>query len=209
MSNPRVLDPQGSYTFSKYYELNYDSEEVFAELGCSFENTELTLPVSTEPIPFVEGLSERLDFALRFTNLTSEMARREMLIAPILSAVCAHAHQKLRIEYKVDVNEQLKGSIDYFIPGSQNLLVVEAKNADISRGFTQLGAELIALDQWTQEKTPLLYGIVTTGDVWKFGLFLRTERKILKDINIYSVPSELEKLLSILLGIIQPSPVSA
>jgi hypothetical protein len=29
------------------------------------------------------------------------------------------------------------------------LLVVEAKNADLARGFTQLAVELIAIDVWT------------------------------------------------------------
>lgn len=207
MSNPRILDPQASYTFSKYFELNYDPEEVFAELGCTFETTTLALPQSNEPIIFEQELSQRLDFALRLTNLTSEMARREMLIAPILSAVCNHTSQKLKIEYRVDVSNQLRGTFDYFIPSPQNLLIVEAKNADISRGFTQLGAELIALDQWTQQDTPILYGIVTTGDIWKFGQFLRAERKILQDIYVYTIPSELAKLLSILLGIIKSPAV--
>lgn len=206
--HPRILDPQASYTFSKYFELNYDPEDVFAELGCAFENRALSLPQFNEPIVFEQDLSQRLDFALRLTNLTSEMARREMLIAPILSAVCSHTNQKLKIEYRVDVSNQLRGSFDYFIPSPQNLLIVEAKNADISRGFTQLGAELIALDQWTQQNTPVLYGIVTTGDIWKFGQFLRAERKILQDIYVYTIPSELTKLLSILLGIIQPSPAA-
>lgn len=209
MNNFRILDPQASYTFSQYFELNYDSEEIFAELGCTFENTALALPKSAEPITFIDELGRRLDFALRLTNLTSEIARREMLIAPILSAVCAHANQKMKIEYRVDVSNQLKGSFDYFIPSPQNLLVVEAKNADLGRGFTQLGTELIALNQLTQKNTPVLYGAVTTGDVWKFGQFLRSERKILKDIEIYAIPSELEKLLATLLGIIRPSPVAA
>ncbi len=210
MSYPKILDPNASYTFSKYFELNYDSEEVFAALGFSFENVPLALPTSDEllPRPLVGELSRRLDFALRLTNLTSEMARREMLIAPILSEVCSYTNQKLRIEYRVDVSNHLRGSFDYFIPSPRNLLIVEAKNADLSRGFTQLGAELIALDQLTDQATPVLYGIVTTGDTWKFGQLLRSERKILQDIYIYTVPLELEKLLSILLGIIRPTAVA-
>lgn len=87
------------------------------------------------------------------------------------------------------------------------MLIVEAKNADLGRGFTQLGAELIALDQWTQRNTPVIYGAVTTGDSWRFGQFLRAERKIVQDTKLYSIPLELNKLLSVLLGIIQPSSV--
>jgi hypothetical protein len=208
MSRSNILNPQASYTFSKYFELSYDSEDIFAELGCAFEYTALTLPSTLESIPFVNELSARLARSLQLTELTSEIARRETLISPILFAVCDYLDQKIKIEYRVDVSERLKGSFDYFIPSPQNLLVIEAKNADLGRGFTQLGAELIALDQWTQQDTPILYGAVTTGDTWQFGQFLRAERKILKDIKLYSIPLELEKLLSVLIGIIQPSSVA-
>ena len=37
---------------------------------------------------------------------------------------------KLRSEYWFEVNHQLSGSLDYFLQREQNLLVVEAKNAD-------------------------------------------------------------------------------
>ncbi|MEL7356879.1 MAG: hypothetical protein AAFN40_10005 [Cyanobacteria bacterium J06560_6] len=79
---------------------------------------------------------------------------------------------------------------------------IEAKNAALRRGFTQLGAELIALDYRTQQDTPVIYGAVTTGDRWRFGQFLREERKIAQDTKLYSIPPELNKLLSVLLGII-------
>ncbi len=48
------------------------------------------------------------------------------------------------------------------------LVVVEAKNDDLSRGFTQLAAELRALAQ--AEDQDILYGgAVTIGDAWRFG----------------------------------------
>lgn len=208
MNRPRILEPQASYTFSKYFELTFDAEDVFAELGCKFERAALNLPQFSEPIAFKDELYNRLQTALRVTNLMSEIARREALIAPILFAVCGHLEQELKIEYRVEVSHQLKGTLDYYIPSPQNLLVIEAKNADLGRGFTQLGAELIALDQWTQQDTPVIYGAVTTGDNWRFGQFLRAERKILQDTKLYSIPLELEKLLSVLLGIIQPASVA-
>ncbi|MEL6602293.1 MAG: hypothetical protein AAFP20_03585 [Cyanobacteria bacterium J06614_10] len=206
MNRPRILDPQASYSFSKYFELSYDAEDIFADLGCTFEYTTLQLPSARDPLPFVDELSARIERTLRLTDLTSEVARREVLISPVLFAACDYLDQKLKIEYRVDVSRQLRGSFDYFIPSENNLLVIEAKNADLSRGFTQLGAELIALDQWTTQETPILYGAVTTGDTWQFGQFLRAERKVLKDIKLYSVPLELEKLLSRLVGIIGDAP---
>jgi hypothetical protein len=41
----------------------------------------------------------------------------------------------------------LRGTLDYFMPAKQSLLVVESKQPDLVRGFTQLSAELLALDQ--------------------------------------------------------------
>ena len=34
------------------------------------------------------------------------------IIAPIMFAVCGQANQKLKIEYRVDVGHQLKGTLD-------------------------------------------------------------------------------------------------
>ncbi|MEO0870098.1 MAG: hypothetical protein AAFY17_17045, partial [Cyanobacteria bacterium J06642_11] len=67
----------------------------------------------------------------------------------------------------------------------------------------QLGAELIALDQWTRSDCALLYGAITTGDAWKFGCFERASKTLRQDISLYAVPSDLKTLVAILLGIIQ------
>ncbi|MEO1095644.1 MAG: hypothetical protein AAFX01_12165 [Cyanobacteria bacterium J06638_28] len=104
------------------------------------------------------------------------------------------------------MNSQLRGNFDYFLPTAQNLVVIEAKNADLARGFTQLAVELIALDQWTNVVTPILYGAVTTGDTWKFGLFDRETKEVQKDINTYAVPTDLAHVLSILLGVTMSAP---
>jgi hypothetical protein len=65
-----------------------------------------------------------------------------------------------------------------------------------------LAVELIALDRWTDKETTLLYGAVTTGQDWRFGIFYRQERQIVEDLKLYRVPEELETLLRILLGIL-------
>jgi hypothetical protein len=207
MSHPAILDPTQTYTFSKYFELNADPEELFAEFGVKLENQNLSLPRSTQTPPFLASLEARINRSLQLIDLTTEIARREMLIAPILFEVCSQTNQKIKIEYAVNVSNWLRGSLDYFIPSEYQLLVIEAKQADISRGFVQLGTELIALDQWTDSSVSKIYGAVTTGDIWKFGYLDRTSRKLYKDTNIYAIPSNLESLLSILIGIIEDTEV--
>lgn len=203
MTRPPILDKTQSYTFRKYFELTADPEDILAELGVTLKKQTLHLPAVSESLDFLPALEKRLLQTLQLVDLTSKMARRETLIAPVLLEVCAHAQQQLKIEYAVDVSKWLRGSFDYFIPGTQNLLIIEAKQADLARGFVQLGAELVALDQWTRSDSSLLYGAITTGDAWKFGCFERSNKTLLQDIRLYSVPSDLRSLAAILLGIIQ------
>jgi hypothetical protein len=139
---------------------------------------------------------------LQLIDLTTEVARREILISPILFEVCSLLNQKIKIEYPINASNWLRGNLDYLIPGEHQLLVIEAKQSDLSRGFVQLGAELIALDQWTNSEVPIVYGAVTTGDVWKFGYLDRPRQILYRDTNVYAVPANLELLVSMLLGII-------
>lgn len=206
MSRATILNPTESYTFSKYAELSFDAADILAEFGVTLNSSPLQLPQQLPIDP--EPLRSELQENLALVDPSSEIARREALIFPILKTVCKFIQAPLKIEYPVRVNSWLKGSFDYFIPTPQSLLVIEAKNADLARGFTQLAVELIALDQWIDSPTPTLYGTVTTGDTWKFGLFQRQAKQIQKDINTYAVPSDLNLVLSVLFGITMNTPVN-
>jgi hypothetical protein len=61
--------------------------------------------------------------------------------------------------------------------------------------ITQLAAELIALDSWTDSTAPILYRAVTTGDVWQLGSFDRITRVITQDLELYRVPTDLATLI--------------
>ena len=89
-------------------------------------------------------------------DLTNETARREIFIAPIVSELVRITHARLSIEYPLQVTPQLQGSLDYYLRTQTHLLVKEAKQADLTRGFTQLAMEMIALDQWTELTAPTL-----------------------------------------------------
>ncbi len=199
MTKASILDPAANYTFSKYAELPFDIADILAQFGVTFKNKSLQLPQQS-PIDS-EPLKVELEENLALVDPVSEMARREALIFPILKTVCKFIQAPLKIEYPVRVSPWLRGNFDYFIPTPHNLLVIEAENADLARGFTQLAVELIALDQWTEDTTPTLYGTVTTGDTWKFGLFHRQAKTIEKDINTYALPNDIHRILSILFGV--------
>ncbi|BDA68240.1 hypothetical protein RIVM261_023010 [Rivularia sp. IAM M-261] len=59
------------------------------------------------------------------------------------------------------------------------------------------------------------YGAVTTGDIWQFGSFTRVitrshktmtdSKTISQDLMLYRIPTDLEILFNILVGILKPS----
>jgi hypothetical protein len=201
MTHAKILQPDRSYTFSRFFEMTVDAEELLAEFGYGLSKGKLVLPQGVVDID-VAGLRSQLEEDLTYVDLSSEAARREILIAPILMRVCRSLKSKLKIEYSLNVNEFLRGSLDYYLQGVQNVVVNVAKQADLMRGFTQLAVELIALDQWTNSDAPLLYGAVTTGDVWRFGVLDRAGKRVTQDLNLFRVPEDLPTLLSSFVGIL-------
>ncbi|MFP4124104.1 hypothetical protein [Coleofasciculus sp.] len=200
MSKTRILQEGQSYTFRSYFEMPYEAEEILAEFDYTLVRSRLVLPVSDRPFQGLPELKQRLEDALLIVSLSSEAARREALVFPILLEVARFCQCQIRIEYPLSVNNWLKGNLDYLLRREQSLLVVEAKNDDLSRGFTQLAVELIALAQ--AEEKEVLYGAVTIGNVWSFGRLDVKELKIKQDITLYRVPDDLEQLTHILVGIV-------
>ncbi len=199
--NLKVLSAEESYTFSRYFELPFAIEDVLADLDCTFRRDILPLPSHGAPLEGIADLATQIADGIRYVGLTSEQARREFLIAPIIRTVCRTTQRSVRVEYPVVVNAWLKGTLDYYFQASP-LLVIEAKRENMDNGFTQLAAELIALDQWADSPAPLLYGAVTTGQDWRFGTYHRPSRQVTEDMKLYRVPEELEILVRILVGIL-------
>ena len=200
---PPILKPDEFYTFRRYFELRFAPADILRELGASLTRAEISLPAPlNEQLTRLPNLRQRLEEALTRVSLTSEAARREVLIAPILLEVAHISEATLNIEYPIEVNQYLRGDLDYYLQSQHNILVVEAKKADLTRGFTQLAVELIALDRWVESDDPILYGAVTTGDIWQFGSFDRQARKVTQDLMLYRVPTDLEVLMQILVKIL-------
>jgi hypothetical protein len=201
---PKVLNPQESYTFSKYFELPYAPEDILADLGCTLERTDReALPHSRDDLVWLPALADSLGRRLQRVNMTTEQARREALIFPVIDRICDYLNCPINIEYTVAVSNWLKGSLDYFIPSPGNLLIVEAKQSDLTKGFTQLAVELIAIDRWVDSESSVLYGAVSTGEIWRFGQLDRSRRHITECLPLHPVPQDLEFVARTLTGILQ------
>ncbi|MGK7888956.1 MAG: hypothetical protein AB4042_06445 [Leptolyngbyaceae cyanobacterium] len=198
-----ILDTEKSYTFSDYFDLSYPTKEIVAEFGYQLQFQKVELP-RYQPDRSLESLKNTFYKKLPHISLNSETAKREVLIAPVLLELLDFIDVDINIEYPLHVNHQLKGNIDYLVRGIGNLVVIEAKKADLERGFSQLAVELIAIDHYLSEENIAIYGAVTVGDLWRFGVLQRQQKTILKDIDSYRVPADLDDLFAVLLGILKP-----
>ncbi len=200
LRNP-ILQPNQPYNFSDYFKLNFAPQDILAYFGVTLQRRSCQLPHYTGELDRLTDLKARIEESLPRLSLTSEMARREFLIAPVLTDLLHYTQATLNVEYPVSVSNQLKGSLDYLLQNHQTFLVVEAKNEDLERGFVQLAIELIALDQWIKSDQSILYGAISTGNIWQFGQFDRQSRCVTQDLNLYRVPTDLEDLLRVLVKI--------
>ena len=197
-----IIQPDQFYSFTDYFKLNFASQDILAYFGVTLQRQSLQFPRYDQPLDRLIDLKARIEESLPRLSLSSEMARREFLIAPVLTDVLHYTQATLDVEYPVAVSNQLKGSLDYLLQNDQTFLVVEAKNEDLERGFVQLAIELIAIDQWIESDQPIIYGAISTGNIWQFGQFNRQTRIVTQDLNLFRVPADLEHLLRILVKIL-------
>ncbi|MFM7447740.1 MAG: hypothetical protein ACKO24_03975 [Leptolyngbyaceae cyanobacterium] len=202
MSRTQIIQADQSYTFADYFKLNFAPQDILAYFNVSLQRRALNLPHHAGSLDRLNDLKARIEESLPRLSLTSEMARREFLIAPVLMDVLHYTQATLNVEYPVVVSHQLKGSLDYLLQNGQAFLVIEAKNEDLERGFVQLAIELIALNQWIESDQTILQGAISTGNIWQFGQFDRQRCEVTQDLNLYRVPADLEDLLRILVKIL-------
>jgi hypothetical protein len=201
-----ILDSNQSYTFSRYFELGLEASELAQQFGYSLTRKVLNLPQFPDELDRLGELRDRIEEVLPFVPLTNELARREILISRVVTELIHYTQAELRIEYSLKVSNWLQGNLDYLlrVNSANQLLVIEAKSEDLTRGFTQLVAELVALDQWENttkvEQQPILIGVISTGTIWQFGTLDRIRKHFEQGINSYRVPEDLEQVMRILVA---------
>lgn len=200
MSKQKILQEGREYTFRSYFDLPYETDQILAEFDYSLSKGRLSLPKTTRQLDRLIELRDKIEDILPLVSLSSEIARRESLVSPVLLDLIRYCQCQLRFEYTLNVNSWLKGNLDYLVKSNQELLVIEAKNDDMTRGFTQLAVQLIAMSH--VEDQNIFYGAVTMGDVWRFGKLDRNQQTIFQDTLLFRVPDDLDDLLKTMVGII-------
>jgi len=194
---------------------DFDLRKVKQDLGVKLiEKEHLFSEIkSVEISPFLlEILKENVPLA---RAINTEKARSELIIANILVEIRKILKHQISlfsgIEFNVDKEKGLNGFCDFIISASQEQLIlnrpiitlVEAKNENIINGLGQCIAEMVAASIFNQaENNPLkaLYGVVTTGTVWKF---LKMENmNVFIDLDEYSIEHP-DKIIGILLEMLR------
>jgi hypothetical protein len=205
----KVLNLDESYVFSQYFDFPYLPEEILADLGATIERRDLdNLPCYQGKLDWLGTLADEMRRRLKRLNTTTEQARREALIFPLIDQICDRFDYSINIDYEVNVSSWLKGSIDYYIPSPSSLLIIEAKQSDLTKGFTQLAVEMIALDRWVESESPILYGAVSTGEIWRFGSYDRAKHHIVEYLPLYPVPEALEFVIRAIIGILKGEAIA-
>lgn len=200
---PQILKRDRAYSFADYFKLRFAPADILAELGLSLVRTHLELEQWLGEVEAIAPLKQRIEETLPHVTLTSEMARREMLISPVIIELIRTTNADLNIEYPIEVNSYLKGDLDYLLSKEHQLLIIEAKQADLTRGFTQLAVELMALHRWLGSPPNQIFtGVVSTGDMWQFGRYDPQTQQITQDLQLWRVPDDLDSLFRILVQLL-------
>lgn len=201
MLNKKIDLKNGSFSFSDYFKMKIDTDELIAEFGYKYEREKVELKKNTEKQDY-SRLDKQIDLVLNGISLNSEIAIREFLIAPILLYLLSKFKFKIKPEKTIYFNEKLRGVLDYYIDNLKNsLVIIEAKNMDLHSGFRQLAMELIALDKLVEDRDKKIYGVVTIGTNWIFATLDRDKKILYEDSKTYHVPDNLDEILQILSNI--------
>jgi hypothetical protein len=183
-----------------------EAEEYFADIP----------PVAVSDL-LTQTLAENLPLAVA---ISTEKARSELITVPVLLEVRRQLQRRVSlfsgVEFSVDPGQGLNGTCDYLLSLSPEQLtievpvvaVVEAKNDNLKAGLAQCMAEMVAARLFNQQRgqeLPRVYGVVTTGSLWKF---LRLEGDVVSlDIREYPI-SELGRVVGILVSMLRPQTAS-
>ena len=156
-------------------------------------------------------LKEYLNLAIA---INSEKSRSEFIIAPILGEIRRLSGYQVSLfsgkEFNVDSSKGLAGYCDFILSYSKEQLyisapvttIVEANNENIIGGLGQCIAEMVAAQLFNEIENNVInsiYGIVTTGEIWKF--LQITEQTVAIDLTDYYI-TDIGKILGILLNFV-------
>ncbi len=159
-------------------------------------------------VAFVDTLAETIRLAIA---INTEKARSEMIVTPVLLELWRWSQGQMSLfsgtEFHIDSERGLMGYCDYILSRSPAqltintpiVMIVEAKNENIKGGLGQCIALMVAAQVFNEREgnsTDTLYGVVTTGEIWKF-LKLEAQTAAI-DLRDYYIARDVDKIFGIL-----------
>ena len=157
-------------------------------------------------------LAEKVELAI---SSGTEKARSELIVTDVLFELRKHFNRRISffsgIEFSVDAEQGLTGVCDFLVSLSPILsfleapviILVEAKRENLTTGFGQCAAEMLAAQRFNTEKgnaIPCIYGAITSGTEWRFlkleGVRLHIDRAV------YPI-AQCDKILGILSSMVE------
>jgi hypothetical protein len=192
---------------------DFNLHQVLEQFDLALEMDRDLFP-AIEDVPVSEYLQTTLSRNLALAlSISTEKARSEMIIAPLLIELRELCHRQISlfsgVEFVVDASEGLSGYCDFILAASQNALIVEApvfmlveaKNEDLKKGYGQCIAEMVAAQRFnatTKRQNAKIYGAVTIGSIWRF--LCLTDKAIAIDNKEYYI-DDTGHILAVLLQI--------
>ena len=188
-------------SFNKYKSI----ADVLQEFPLTYTERNFIEQIPIEIDPYFQN---RLDFLLKEgVVFNSEYAICESIIHPVLVEIWRRYAEKLLLwsHQPLNYDENLSGIPDYMVAqrsirgkiilDKPYLIIVEAKKDNFEEGWGQCLAELIAAQKVNDDPNSHLFGIVSNGKVWEFGLLHGTE--FTKNVKYY-VLEDLQLLMDVL-----------
>ena len=161
---------------------------------------------------FIAELEEKVELAI---SSGTEKARSELIVTDVLFELRKYFNRRISffsgIEFSVDAESGLTGVCDFLVSLSPILsfleapviILVEAKRENLTTGFGQCAAEMLAAQRFNKEKgnvIPHIYGATTSGTEWRFlkleGVRLHIDRAV------YPI-AQCDKILGILSSMVE------
>ncbi len=171
------------------------------------------------PHPAPAQLSPELSVLLKHyfplaQAIGTEKAKSEFIIAPVLGELKRKYPDTVGLfsgcDFDVDKESGLTGRCDFIITKSPEqyiiespaIMMVEAKNDRIKDGIPQCIAEMVGAEKFNQSRgnpAENIYGIVSTGNIWKF--LKLSDNTVSIDMEEYHL-KEIDTIFGILTAIV-------
>ena len=187
--------------------MSFESYRSIAQVVEEFQITTIDRDF-LEPLPFEVSDIFREDLMFTFKEFNveeSEYGVCEAVIFPILKTIYRRycdvfvlwSHKSLTYD------SNLTGVPDYILASRSPLgktifrqpyfVAIEAKRDDFTKGWGQCLAELVAIQKLNANPDQLIYGIVSNGQFWQFGML--HQQTFTKNLTSYAV-SDLDRLMA-------------